>query len=337
MNRGLAKRAMFESRADVRAFLSGVARAVHRGEIEVHAWCVLTTHFHMLVRSPRGELSRAMRRIQNGYVRHFNRQRKRDGSLVRGRFCSKRVDSMRYREVLVRYIDANPVRAGLCRRPADYAWCSARQYSQGRGPRWLSRDWVEGWVADLAYLSGADPRRYPDAPDAVAVERMHDFVERRLVPRRERDDFDSLVRWDSSMIRAWLRRRAKLADGKAFTLPCLDAFAITDGIRRMAAGEVEPPMPFPVGMRHWQELHAGLLRDLARASLAYCAQALGVSTSQARRLWERHRRLLLDHPKYSDGASFAVRRMMDDSLQAWGVVPVGPCGPLLSWHRACAE
>ncbi len=54
LNRGLAKRPLFEDRVDVRYFLSRLAREVRRGRLELHAWCVLTTHFHLLVRSPVG-------------------------------------------------------------------------------------------------------------------------------------------------------------------------------------------------------------------------------------------------------------------------------------------
>ena len=49
MNRGIARRTVFESREDVRYFLSRVARAVRRGEIEVHSFCIMATHFHLLV------------------------------------------------------------------------------------------------------------------------------------------------------------------------------------------------------------------------------------------------------------------------------------------------
>jgi REP element-mobilizing transposase RayT len=51
MNRGIARRAVFESRADFRMFMSCMARAVRRGDIEIHAFCLMNTHFHMLVRS----------------------------------------------------------------------------------------------------------------------------------------------------------------------------------------------------------------------------------------------------------------------------------------------
>ena len=57
----------------MRAFLARLARAARAGRIEVHAYCVLSTHFHLLVKSPRGELSAALQAVQNEYVRWFNR------------------------------------------------------------------------------------------------------------------------------------------------------------------------------------------------------------------------------------------------------------------------
>ena len=86
MNRGIARRTLFESSADIRYFLAQVAWAVHRGEIEVHAYSILTTHYHLLLRSLTGQLGRVMQQVQTKYSRRFNRGRHRDGSLVRGRF-----------------------------------------------------------------------------------------------------------------------------------------------------------------------------------------------------------------------------------------------------------
>lgn len=68
MNRGIARRTLFEGREDIRFFLSRLARSVRRGQLEIHAFCVLTTHFHLLVRSPVGELSTVMRQVQLDYV-----------------------------------------------------------------------------------------------------------------------------------------------------------------------------------------------------------------------------------------------------------------------------
>ncbi len=155
INRGLAKRPLFETRADIRYFLSRLAREVRAGRIEVHSWCVLTTHFHLLIRSPVGELSEAMRLVQNAYSRWFNRRQKRDGALIRGRFFSKPVTSLQYRLQLVRYIDANPITARLVTRVGQYPYGSAHQYVHGHGPRWLTRQWVEsaGTVCDSALLA----------------------------------------------------------------------------------------------------------------------------------------------------------------------------------------
>src|SRR5438552_17254877 len=96
-NRGIARRTVFETRRDARYFLSLLAREVRRGAIRVHAYALMTTHFHLLLESVRGEISESIRRVCVEYVRWFNRLRRRDGALFRGRFGSRRVASERYR------------------------------------------------------------------------------------------------------------------------------------------------------------------------------------------------------------------------------------------------
>ncbi len=76
MNRGIARRTIFDSPADYRFFLSCLARAVRRGEIVVLAYALMRTHFHLFLRSL-GALSTAMRRIQLRHVRRFNRLHRR--------------------------------------------------------------------------------------------------------------------------------------------------------------------------------------------------------------------------------------------------------------------
>ena len=112
-NRGLGKRTVFENRDDIRYFLSRVAREHRRGQLLTHCYVVLANHFHLLVESPLGQASEAMRVIQNEYVRRFNRLRQRDGPLFRGRFGSRRVRSDQYWLALLRYIDLHSVRVGL--------------------------------------------------------------------------------------------------------------------------------------------------------------------------------------------------------------------------------
>ena len=112
----------------MRFFLARLARQVRAGRIEVHAHCLLSTHFHPLARSPVGELAEAMRRLQSEHSHRFNRRNPRDGPLIRGRFFSKPVSSISYRRTLVRYIDGNAVRAGMARTSAEYEFGSAAAY-----------------------------------------------------------------------------------------------------------------------------------------------------------------------------------------------------------------
>src|SRR5437667_8847266 len=140
MNRGIARRTVFETRTDVRAFLALLARAVRERRIEVHAFVVLATHFHLVVRSLDGEISETVRLLENPYVRRFNRRRRRDGPLFRGRFRSLPVESGHYFHTLVRYIDQNPVEARLVARAEDYEHGSARRLVlDAPRPRWLAR------------------------------------------------------------------------------------------------------------------------------------------------------------------------------------------------------
>ena len=191
MNRGIARRPVFENRADVRYFLSRLARAVRRAELEVHAYCVMMTHYHLLVRSPLGQMSEGMRRVQNEFVRNFNRLRRRDGPLFRGRFRSKPVTSLVYRHTLVRYIDFNPVEAGLIRVPSEFPHGSARHYATGRGAPWLERSWVEGL---LRRSSGTGVVAYAASFGERPTPGVSEFVERRIAGGRTgRDPLDDLL------------------------------------------------------------------------------------------------------------------------------------------------
>ena len=81
-NRGHCRRTMFENERDCRKFLSLLAKEVRAGRLEVHAFCLMLNHYHLLVRSPKGQLSQAMANLQREYTRWFNRSRGRDGTLV---------------------------------------------------------------------------------------------------------------------------------------------------------------------------------------------------------------------------------------------------------------
>jgi REP element-mobilizing transposase RayT len=305
MNRGIARRPVFELRADVRRFLAGLARAVRRGEIEVHAYCVLTTHFHLLVRSL-GGLSEAMRRVQNEYVRWFNRGRGRDGPLFRGRFLSKPVRSLTYRILLVRYIDANPVRAGLVEDPWEHPYGSAPHYLRGKGPPWLARGWVEQHVAARAGGRRYEPAAYPRVFGPSRNDAEHELVERRLlspctVAPGEVDPLDDLLEAGSERFLERMLLRALLADGTRpgiavcdpGTVMQLHAAEAVAGFPRRGRGSRRP---FP----SWIQERVVLLRGLCGLSLAEIARRTTVSVGGVAKILERHRSLLNEDPKHRE-------------------------------------
>jgi len=312
VNRGIARRSVFEERRDVRYFLAGIARSVRRGQLEVHAWCVMTTHYHLLVRSPAGQLSDAMHRIQNTYSRYFNRSRRRDGPLFRGRFVSRLVDSMAYRRAVLSYIDANPVEAGLCEDPWTYPWGSARQYVEGSGPLWLQRNWVEGLVAERSPTWKFDPRFYPASRSPRRRASIARVVASRLQAEDGGNEIDSLLEMASPAVREWLQRKAACADGDTVTAPYVDASDVGEAIEecRIELGEWTVRRGRLV-VDAWPILHAGLLRQFASASLAVAGRRLGVVAKQAARLIERHNEFIASDDEYADRATRVAGRLLD--------------------------
>ncbi len=305
MNRGIAKRTVFEDARDVRFFLSRLARAVRAGWIEVHCFCVMTTHFHLLVRSPGGELSRAMCRVLDDYVRWFNRGRMRDGPLFRGRFRSRPVESHEYRCRLVHYIDANPTLAGMAVAPGLYPHGSARWYARNRGPIWLDRSWIEAVTREDTLGVDYDPRRYLElfaGPLSPALVRV---IERRIETGvRGPDPLDDLIDAAPEQVLDWMRRKAALADGTNLDLPVCDAHDVRGLIaeRRVERSE------WRLTLRHhsfdaWQLLEVALLRGLCGLAWTEIGSQVEISDRVAMRGQREHERLLNLDAECADAAS----------------------------------
>jgi REP-associated tyrosine transposase len=304
-NRGLARRTVTETRQDIRNFLSCFARMAHAGLIEILAYSILPNHFHLLLRSTSGALSKAVGVAINRYVRMFNRQRRRDGSLFRGRFGSTLVDSERYFHTIVRYLDLNPVKAGLARHAGEYAYGSARHYMLAKGPIWLTRTPIESRVmagrTEEAYLPSEYCRVFADA----ATEGELAIVERRMAMKREvADPLEDLVGASPRDVRIWMINRARVADGTAPGLPIVSA----DTIERVVRGRSNTATPLQVrpGTRLVPAepiLRAGMLRDYGRLNFKEISARTSFSRGRTVDLVERHRQLLLKDESYTNLAS----------------------------------
>src|SRR5262245_55350295 len=132
INRGNNRCDIFLDDRDHFFFLLALRDATVRHQLDVHSYALMTNHFH-IVATPRTAtaLSEAMRVLGTRYVRRFNRRHARTGSLFEGRFKSSVIDSDTYWFTCMRYVELNPVRAGLVSDPGDYRWSSYRSNALG--------------------------------------------------------------------------------------------------------------------------------------------------------------------------------------------------------------
>jgi len=145
IHRSFAGHAIFSHDDDRLFFLSRIGKACERWEVEVHAYSLMDTHFHLMIHTPKGNLPAAMHYLNGVYTQFFNRVHGSEGPLLRGRYKSILLEKDSYFLELVRYIHLNPVRANVCAAPEVHAWSSHRAYlnPELRFP-WLVTDNVLG-------------------------------------------------------------------------------------------------------------------------------------------------------------------------------------------------
>lgn len=290
MNRGIARRTIFERPADYRYFLSRLGRSVRRGDIEVHAHSLLGNHYHILLRSLLGRLSESMRRIQNEYVRYFNRSRRRDGPLFRGRFVSRRVRDPDYRRLLVSYIDDNPIDAGLVASASDWRWGSARFHSTATAPQWLENSWLDGELATSPTDEAGRRERY-----AAAFPSRLDLGFRAWIERNLARCPGVICPWDEGVavpgpkVRAWMIRKAALADGTTPFVPILYPEIVEQELRDRRAGPLTLAHDPLCKLDTWELLRVALLRDACGLRYDAITARTGLSASAAARRVAVHR------------------------------------------------
>ncbi len=143
MNRGADHRDIFEHDRDREVFLDSVAAAAERYALEVHAYCLMSNHFHLLLRSQDGHLAAGMQFLAGRFTRLINVRVGRDGPLFRGRYASVAIESDTQLVQACRYIHLNPVFAGMRPTAESWPWSSAAAYvGSVQAPAWLTTDQV---------------------------------------------------------------------------------------------------------------------------------------------------------------------------------------------------
>ncbi len=141
IGRGIDRTKIFRSNVDRDDFLGRMAELCQEGFLIVYAWALMTSHFHLLVRTGRQSLSSSMRSLLTGYVVNFNRRHKRYGHLFQNRYKSIICEDDPYLLELTRYIHLNPIRAGIVGSVNElerYAW-AGHSVIMGK----VKRDWQD--------------------------------------------------------------------------------------------------------------------------------------------------------------------------------------------------
>jgi putative transposase len=126
VTRGVWEVEVFPDGHDCRRFLR-LLRACERDHgWSCHAFCLMTTHYHLVLETSRSELSRGLQRLNGRYAVEFNRRHGRFGHLFAERFTARVIEGEAYLFEACAYSVLNPVRAGLCLHPEDWPWSYSR-------------------------------------------------------------------------------------------------------------------------------------------------------------------------------------------------------------------
>ncbi|PHV08685.1 transposase [Janthinobacterium sp. BJB412] len=133
IQRGNNRQACFMGNEDYLYYLRCLREQAHGNRCRVHAYVLMGNHVHLLLSVDDGEaLARMMKALGQIYTQYFNRSHLRSGTLWEGRYKSSQVLDEEYFLVCQRYIELNPLRAGMVRFPGHYRWSSYRGNAEGR-------------------------------------------------------------------------------------------------------------------------------------------------------------------------------------------------------------
>jgi len=161
-SRGNARQAIFMDDEDRGRFLDVLSIVVDRFNWLCHAYCFMENHYHLLIETLKGNLSKGMRELNGVYTQRFNQRYRRVGHLFQGRYKAILVEKDSHLMSLCRYVVLNPVRVGLVRKPEQWRWSSyGATVGRVRKPAFLTMDWI------LSQFSGRK---------RVAMEKYRKFV-----------------------------------------------------------------------------------------------------------------------------------------------------------------
>jgi len=180
MNRGRRGEEIFEGKKDYDAFIDLLKDIVEDYKVNIAAYCLMSNHYHLLIQTPEGNISRSMRHLNGVYTQRYNRFHHCDGQLFRGRYKCILVDADSYLLELVRYIHRNPLAVGMVEDLSKYTWSSHTGYLSG-SKKW---DWLhKNYVLSLFAKNKAESiRRYKQFVSKETLDEINQMFGRRNLP-----------------------------------------------------------------------------------------------------------------------------------------------------------
>ena len=154
MARSIYGRPLFKTEDDYELFALQVKSTKAKYPFDIHSYCLMTTHFHMLISTRQVEIWKIMQHLMHNYAMGFNRKHGARGHVFDSRYAASLVEDEVYFLEVSRYIHLNPVRAGMVRAPLDYPYSSYGRMLSGENCDLLDRKEV------LDYFSGNQAEQY---------------------------------------------------------------------------------------------------------------------------------------------------------------------------------
>ena len=131
INRGNNRQTVFDSDGDFRAFFKAIADLKECMPFDLYGYCLMSNHIHLLVRPRDCSISRVVQSLLVSHTQRYHRYHRSGGHVWQGRFKSPVIQDDDHLLTVLRYIEANPLRAGIMERAGDYPWSSFACHGQG--------------------------------------------------------------------------------------------------------------------------------------------------------------------------------------------------------------
>lgn len=263
-NIGLDNQKIFPSPRYFEAFIAGLEETCFRLNVEVHAYCLLKDQYNLLIKTPEANLSRFMRQIDGLYTQHYQRLKKSEGSIFKGRYKAVLVQPEKYLAALARFVHLGAKKSEL----DSWQWSSYPAYSnKAKAPAWLVRDAV------LAQVGASGPKRFAQFIDYTAQgvdeELTHFYGKKNLSSIMGDDKFKKGAKTKRAAIKVRRVSRGVNAKWRPSCKQIITAVAAQfkvseESIYTAARGPGSKNVPRWVAMYLCQELSAVTLQAIAK-------------------------------------------------------------------------